>query len=140
MDKPWGSRWLTGGVSTTASTVHVTPDAAPGLCGIERELLGATVWDAGAAAPDLCRDCSNKTLASTNIAIAATAHLTYEREHDAAKQAMSSLVRVVPEGTTRDLVIYARTCLVRGDAKGAYDSLWTWRANMRSIGVFGQDD
>jgi hypothetical protein len=32
------------------------------------------------------------------------------------------------------------SCLARGDLTGAHESARTWRANMRAIGIFGQDD
>lgn len=79
-------------------------------------------------------------LSATTIAIAATEKITSDRERDTATQAIRVLARRVPEGVTRDLVVYARACVVRGDTKGAHDSLKTWRANMRAIGIFGQDD
>jgi hypothetical protein len=79
-------------------------------------------------------------LGATNIAIGATERITSERELETAKEVMRTLTRMVPDGVTRDLVIYARACVVRGDTKGAHEAVTTWRANMRAIGVFGQDD
>jgi hypothetical protein len=76
-------------------------------------------------------------LEATNIAIVATERITPEHELGTAKEAIRALARMVPDGVTRDLVIYARACVVRGDTKGAHEAVKTWRANMRAIGVFG---
>lgn len=131
--------------------MHLLPEGAEiALCGRDRVEFGATVWDAGAAAPDLCRECSVRMLALTDDAVEMTATAMaertrekttedYTRIYETAKDALRGLARVVPAGATADLVIYARACLVRGDPAHAYESLRTWRANMRAIGVFAAD-
>jgi hypothetical protein len=120
----------------TAPTVHVVVEAAPfTLCGQERESLGPTVWDEGVAAPDLCVACSRAMLAATDDAVRLTECITSEAELVLAKDAIRSLQRVVPEGHIRDLIMYARACIVRGDKKGAHDSVTRWREQMRAIGV-----
>jgi hypothetical protein len=125
----------------TDPTVHIVVEAAPfTLCGQERESLGATVWDEGAAARDLCRTCSLALLAATNEAARLGERITSEAELVLAKDALRGLQRMVPDGRIRDLIMYARACIVRGDKKGAHESVTRWRDEMRAIGIFGQDD
>jgi hypothetical protein len=125
----------------SALSVHVLIDgAATALCELDRSELGATLWDTGDAARDLCRGCSRTILAAATLAIATTERISSTAELETAKQTLRALTRTVPESVTRDLVLYARACLVRGDPKGAHDALRRWRANMRAIGVFGEDD
>ena len=123
------------------TSVHVIVEtAAVALCELGRDRLGPTIWDAGIAAPDLCVTCSRKTLDATNQAVRLTERVASDAELEAAKDSLRALLRLVPEGVTRDLIVYARACIVRGDKKGAHESVRTWRANMRALGVFGQDD
>jgi hypothetical protein len=118
------------------ATVHVVVEAAPfTLCGEERETLGPTIWDAIVAAPDLCVSCSREILALTSEAVRLTEKITSNPERELAKEALRALQRVVPDGVTRDLVIYARACVVRGDLSGAHESLKTWREQMQALRV-----
>jgi hypothetical protein len=109
------------------------------LCEIDRGNLGPTIWEAAEAAPELCVPCSRKILALTNEAIRLTETIRSNAERELGKEALRSLQHVVPDGEIRDLVLYARACLVRGDLAGAQESLKRWRANMRSIGVLPQE-
>jgi hypothetical protein len=121
-------------------TVHVVVDAAPfTLCGHERESLGPTIWEAGEAASDLCVACSREMLALSNEAVRLTENITSNPERELAREALRALQGVVPDGEIRDLVLYARACIVRGDLSGAHESVNRWRANMRSIGVLPQE-
>jgi hypothetical protein len=65
--------------------------------------------------------------------------VTSEAEFVLAKDALRSLQRMVPDGRVRDLIMYARACIVRGDKKGAHESVRRWREHMRAIGVLPQD-
>lgn len=121
-------------------TVHIVVEAAPfTLCGQERETLGATIWDEGAAARDLCRTCSLALLAATNEAARLGERITSEPELVLAKDALRGLQRMVPDGRIRDLIVYARACIARGDKKGAHDSVKRWRESMCVIGVFARE-
>jgi hypothetical protein len=121
--------------------LHLLPEAGQAaLCGTDRADLGVIVYDTGSLqASNVCDDCSHKVLERTDDAIRLTARITSDAELEKAKDALRALVRVVPEGVTRDLVVYARACVVRGDLTGAHVSVKRWRAQMRAIGVFGQD-
>jgi hypothetical protein len=124
----------------TAHTVHIVVEAAPfTLCGQERESLGPTIWDEGAAATDLCLTCSRAMLAATNDAVRLSERIASEAELVLAKEALRVLQRMVPDGRIRDLIMYARACIVRGDKKGAHDSVKRWREEMRTLGVLPQE-
>lgn len=121
--------------------VHVVVEASLfALCGVERETLGATIWETGAAAKDLCVNCSRELLAATSEVVRLTQRVVSETELETAKESLRHLQRLIPNDVTRDLVVYARACIVRGDRKGAHESVVRWRTNMQALGVFGQDD
>ena len=121
-------------------TIHVLVEAASfTLCGQERESLGSTIWDEGAAATDLCLACSRATLAATNDAVRLSERIATEAELVLAKDALRSLQRMVPDGRIRDLIMYARACVARGDKKGAHESVKRWREEMRTLGVLPQE-
>src|SRR5262249_43533481 len=50
-----------------------------------------------------------------------------------ARAALRRLVEIVPADLTKDYLIFARACMVRGDPTNAHEALKTWRANMRTI-------
>jgi len=121
--------------------VHVLPETAiVALCELDRVRLGSTIWEAGIAARDLCVKCSRRMLWATAATIRVTENLATVAEREAAREALRGLQRVVPVGETRNLITYARACLASGALTGAHESVKRWRANMRAIGVFVQDD
>lgn len=121
--------------------VHLLPEAAQETaCGLDRQLLGATIWDTNPIGAQLCSGCSQKILEATDKAIRLTDIIESDKQLEMAKDSLRHLVRLIPEGVTRDLVVYARVCVVRGDKKGAHESVVRWRENMQATGVFGRDD